>query len=62
MKFIRTKGKGQRWKKGHSCVSNAPNTKHREAAKGRYFQKIEGMFPLSKFINFLELRYIDILY
>jgi hypothetical protein len=34
---IRTKGKGKRWIKGHSCVSNPQNNKHRDEAKARLF-------------------------
>ncbi|XP_076034709.1 RRP12-like protein [Oratosquilla oratoria] len=42
MKVKRVKGQGQKWKKGHSCVSNPSVTKHREAAKNRFFQRLEG--------------------
>lgn len=48
MKFKRTSGKGKRWKKGDSCVSNPENTKFREAARGRFFQKFEGESGLTK--------------
>ncbi|XP_066963061.1 RRP12-like protein [Macrobrachium rosenbergii] len=48
MKLKRTHGKGRKWKKGQSCVSNPENSKHRELAKGRFFQKIEGESGLTK--------------
>ncbi|XP_045596456.2 RRP12-like protein [Procambarus clarkii] len=47
MKFKRISGKGQKWKKGHSCVSNSQNTKYREAARGCFFQKVEGKSGLT---------------
>lgn len=53
MKFKRTSGKGKRWKKGDSCVSNPENTKFREAARGRFFQKFEGKIVLRFFPFFL---------
>ncbi|XP_042866976.1 RRP12-like protein [Penaeus japonicus] len=48
MKLKRTSGKGKKWKKGDSCVSNPDNTKFREAARGRFFQKMEGESNLTK--------------
>lgn len=35
----RLKGKGKRWLKGHSSNSNPETTKHRDAAKSRFFQE-----------------------
>ena len=35
-------GKGQRWKKGQSCASNPEVNKHRQAARSRFFKKIDG--------------------
>ena len=37
-------GKSLKWKKGQSCVSNAPNTKYREEVKNRFFQRLEGVY------------------
>lgn len=48
MKLKKTSGKGQRWKKGHSCVSNPANTKYRETARRCFFQKVEGNSSLTK--------------
>ncbi|XP_068203114.1 RRP12-like protein [Palaemon carinicauda] len=48
MKLKRTHGKGRKWKKGQSCVSNPENSKHRELAKGRFFQKLDGESGLTK--------------
>ena len=41
---IKTKhrAKGKRWKKGQSSTSNPEKSKYREAAKNRFFNKIEG--------------------
>ncbi|KAF4533272.1 hypothetical protein B566_EDAN010507 [Ephemera danica] len=35
----RTAGKGKRWIKGNSCVTNPERTKHRDAAKSGFFQE-----------------------
>ncbi|KAG7165273.1 RRP12-like protein [Homarus americanus] len=48
MKLKRISGKGKKWKKGQSCVSNADNTKHRESARGCFFQKVQGESYLTK--------------
>lgn len=44
----RLKGKGHRWKAGQACVSNPENSKFREAARGRFFEKIEGPSGLTQ--------------
>ncbi|XP_052773393.1 RRP12-like protein [Mya arenaria] len=41
------KGKAKRWKKGHSSTSNPEKNKFREAAKNRFFNKIEGPSSLT---------------
>ena len=38
----KNKGKGKRWKKGHSSTSNPESKRYREAAKNRFFSKNEG--------------------
>ncbi|KAJ4439129.1 hypothetical protein ANN_15086 [Periplaneta americana] len=35
----RVKGKGKRWKKGHSSSSNPETKKFRDVAKSRFFQE-----------------------
>lgn len=44
----RLKGKGHKWKQGNACVSNPANSKFREAARGQFFQKIEGPSGLTQ--------------
>ncbi|XP_052226276.1 RRP12-like protein isoform X6 [Dreissena polymorpha] len=41
------KGKGKRWKKGHSSTSNPEKKAFREAAKSRFFNKLEGPSSLT---------------
>jgi hypothetical protein len=38
----RTKGKGKRWKKGHSSSSNPEIKRYRNVAKSRFFQEHSG--------------------
>jgi ribosomal RNA-processing protein 12 len=38
----RTKGKGKRWKKGHSSSSNPEIKRHRNVAKSKFFQEHSG--------------------
>lgn len=40
------KGKGKRWKKGHSSSSNPDIKTYREAAKNRFFQTSKGILPI----------------
>jgi ribosomal RNA-processing protein 12 len=40
----RTKGKGKRWKKGHSSSSNPETNRHRNVAKSNFFQEHRGKF------------------
>jgi hypothetical protein len=44
----RTKGKGKRWKKGHSSSSNPVTKRHRHVAKSKFFQEHPG--KLMKFV------------
>ncbi|XP_049862058.1 RRP12-like protein [Schistocerca gregaria] len=43
----RVKGKGKRWKKGHSSSSNPEIQKHRDIAKSRFFQENLGQSGLT---------------
>jgi ribosomal RNA-processing protein 12 len=38
----RSKGKGKRWKKGHSSSSNPEIKQHRNVANSRFFQEHPG--------------------
>jgi hypothetical protein len=40
----RPKGKGKRWKKGHSSSSNPETKRHRNVAKSRFFEEHPGKF------------------
>ncbi|XP_067007465.2 RRP12-like protein [Anabrus simplex] len=43
----RVKGKGKRWRKGHSSSSNPDTKKHRNAARSRFFQENLGQGNLT---------------
>ncbi|KAG0711440.1 RRP12-like protein [Chionoecetes opilio] len=48
MRLKKTSAKGHKWKKGQSCVSNPGLNKHRQAARGCFFQRLDGNSNLTQ--------------
>ena len=55
---VKAKGKGKRWRKGHSSDSNPEGKKYRNQAKSRFFNVQEGE---SKFCGISAIFFVILL-
>jgi hypothetical protein len=55
----RTKGKGKRWKKGHSSSSNPEIKRHRNVAISKFFQEQAGKSTLITYDEWRRLWEVE---